>query len=105
MLTGFAIQLSAKLTLRRSFGVVAANRGVKGSGPYRAVRHPMYAGYMLSQVSLFLAGPNLTNAVILAVAWSAADRAHPRGGADARRRARYRDLMSRTPFRLVPGLF
>ena len=30
----------------------------------------MYAGYMLSQVSLFLAGPNLTNAVILAVAWS-----------------------------------
>ena len=58
MLTGFVLQLSAKLTLRRSFGVVAANRGVKASGPYRLVRHPMYAGYALTHVGFLLAGPN-----------------------------------------------
>jgi hypothetical protein len=41
MLAGFAIQIAAKFTLRRSFGVVAANRGVKVGGPYRIVRHPV----------------------------------------------------------------
>ena len=58
-ISGFVLQLSAKLTLRRSFGVVAANRGVKASGPYRLVRHPMYAGYALTHVGFLLAGPNL----------------------------------------------
>ena len=38
MIAGFLLQLSAKLTLRRSFGVVAANRGIKASGPYRLIR-------------------------------------------------------------------
>ena len=64
MLAGFLLQLSAKLTLRRSFGVVAANRGVKASGPYRLVRHPMYAGYALTHVGFLLAGPNLWNLAI-----------------------------------------
>jgi len=34
--------------LNLSFGIVAANRGVKNSGLYKIVRHPMYAGYFLS---------------------------------------------------------
>jgi protein-S-isoprenylcysteine O-methyltransferase Ste14 len=105
MLTGFAIQFSAKLTLRRSFGVVAANRGVKASGPYRAVRHPMYAGYMLTQASLFLAGPNPTNALVLGLAWSlqiARILAEERVLAEDET---YRALMARTRYRLVPGLF
>lgn len=64
MLAGFLLQLAAKLTLRRSFGVVAANRGVKASGPYRLVRHPMYAGYALTHVGFLLAGPTLWNLAI-----------------------------------------
>lgn len=64
MVAGLALSLAAKLTLRRSFGVVAANRGVKASGPYRLVRHPMYAGYLLLHVSYFLSGPTLWNAVV-----------------------------------------
>ncbi len=54
MVAGFGLQLAAKLTLRRSFGVVAANRGVKISGPYRLVRHPMYAGYILTHIAVLL---------------------------------------------------
>ncbi len=34
-----------KVLLGLSFGVVAANRGVKIGGPYSFIRHPMYAGY------------------------------------------------------------
>lgn len=64
MLAGFLLQLAAKLTLRRSFGVVAANRGVKASGPYRLIRHPMYAGYALTHVGFLLAGPTLWNFAI-----------------------------------------
>src|ERR1700682_5194874 len=45
---GVLLQIYAKLTLRRSFGIIAANRGVMTSGPYRVVRHPMYAAYLLS---------------------------------------------------------
>lgn len=64
MLAGFLLQLAAKLTLRRSFGVVAANRGVKASGPYRLIRHPMYAGYALTHVGFLLAGPTWWNFAI-----------------------------------------
>jgi protein-S-isoprenylcysteine O-methyltransferase Ste14 len=105
LLIGFATHLAAKLTLRRSFGVIAANRGVKLSGPYRIVRHPMYAGYMLTQAALLLSGPSLHNCVLVACCWAlqiARILAEERVlGADER----YRDLMQATPYRLVPGVF
>ena len=64
MVTGLVVQISAKLTLRRRFGVVPANRGIEVSGPYRAVRHPMYAGYVLTEIGFFLANASAWNAVI-----------------------------------------
>ncbi len=67
MMAGLIIQLWAKFTLRRSFGVIAANRGVKISGPYRMVRHPMYAGYTLTHVGFLLSGPNLWNILVYAL--------------------------------------
>jgi protein-S-isoprenylcysteine O-methyltransferase Ste14 len=45
ILSGLLSQISAKLVLWRSFGIVAAVREVKVAGPYRVVRHPMYLGY------------------------------------------------------------
>jgi protein-S-isoprenylcysteine O-methyltransferase Ste14 len=105
MLLGIATHLAAKLTLRRSFGVIAANRGVKLSGPYLLVRHPMYLGYMLSQLGFFLAGPYLANLLIIACLWSlqvgrilAEERIL---GADAA----YVALTRRTRWRLVPGVY
>ncbi|WP_342236290.1 methyltransferase family protein [Inquilinus sp. OTU3971] len=67
MLAGFAMQIAAKLTLNRSFGIVAANRGVKVDGPYRIVRHPMYAGYLLTQIGFLLNQPSLWNFSVYAV--------------------------------------
>jgi len=71
VIVGIAIQLSAKLVLRRSFGVVAANRGVKRSGPYMLVRHPMYLGYMVTHVGMLLLSPLGWNAALYAAAWIA----------------------------------
>jgi protein-S-isoprenylcysteine O-methyltransferase Ste14 len=38
---------SALAALGRSFGFVAADRGLRASGPYAMVRHPVYASYLL----------------------------------------------------------
>ena len=71
VLIGLALALAAKLVLRRSFGLVAANRGVKFGGLYGLVRHPMYAGYMISHIGSLLILPALWNVGVFAVAWSA----------------------------------
>ena len=67
LLMGFALQVWAKLTLRRSFGIVPANRGVKAGGPYRFVRHPMYLGYISTHVGFVLISPNPWNAAVYGV--------------------------------------
>jgi len=61
MLFGLCVQISAKAVLGRAFGIVAANRGVRQLGPYRFVRHPMYAGYTLAHVGFLLAMPSVFN--------------------------------------------
>jgi protein-S-isoprenylcysteine O-methyltransferase Ste14 len=61
MCIGMLVEISAKLILWRSWGCVAANRGLKLSGPYRFVRHPMYAGYLMTHIAFFLMNPTAWN--------------------------------------------
>src|SRR6187200_3439740 len=42
LLIGSLTQFDAKITLGRSFGLVAAHRGLKKTGAYGIVRHPIY---------------------------------------------------------------
>ncbi len=65
LLIGFAISLAAKLQLRRSFGLVAANRGLKTTGVYALVRHPMYLGYFFVQSGVLLLNFSIWNVAIL----------------------------------------
>lgn len=105
MMLGFLLNLSAKLTLRRSFGVVAANRGVKIGGPYRMIRHPMYAGYTLTQLGFLLSGPTLWNFGLYGLALSlqiARIRAEER---ILRNDPVYTEMSERVPYRLVPFVF
>ena len=64
MTAGLLLQLSAKFVLARSFGLVPANRGLKREGPYRLLRHPMYAGYVLTHIGFLLANPTAWNAAV-----------------------------------------
>ena len=66
MLVGIATSIWAKTSLRCSFGVVAANRGVKTRGPYNFVRHPMYFGYLLTHIGYLISNPTWWNFVIYA---------------------------------------
>lgn len=105
MIAGLSIQFAAKLTLRRSFGAVAANRGVKVSGPYRFVRHPMYAGYLLLHIGFLLANPTWWNAIIYLICQVAQV-----GRIMAEERllgqdAKYRAFAEQVRYRLIPGIF
>ncbi len=105
MFAGLIISLWAKLSLRRSFGIAAANRGVVEEGPYRLVRHPMYAGYVLVHVGFLLANPLLLNFALYAVSLAAQiARIHAEEKLLAEDTA-YAALMSRVKFRLLPGVF
>jgi protein-S-isoprenylcysteine O-methyltransferase Ste14 len=105
MISGFVLQLSAKLTLRRSFGVVAANRGVKASGPYRLIRHPMYAGYALTHVGFLLAGPTLWNLAIYGTTLTIAVRRIIAEERVLRLDPVYQSLTTRVRYRLLPFVF
>jgi protein-S-isoprenylcysteine O-methyltransferase Ste14 len=102
---GLGFSVWAKLSLRRSFGLAAANRGLVSSGAYGLVRHPIYAGYLLSDVGFLLMNPTAHNLGLYALAV---------GLALARIRAEER-LLSLDPlyaaftakvrYRLAPGLY
>ena len=64
-LVGFAIVLVALGALGRSFGIVAANRGVKTAGLYSFVRHPAYTGYLVSYLGYVGESPSMRNVVLL----------------------------------------
>jgi protein-S-isoprenylcysteine O-methyltransferase Ste14 len=105
MLAGIALHLVEKLTLMRSFGVVAANRGVKIEGPYRLIRHPMYAGYMINQLGFLLAGPSLQNLIIIAACWILCLWRIVAEERILSEDPKYMEMQARTRFRLVPGVY
>ncbi len=64
---GNVLALVSILQLGRSFGIVAANRGIQTGGLYRYVRHPLYAAYLLAFGGFVLAHPSVVNSVVLLV--------------------------------------
>jgi protein-S-isoprenylcysteine O-methyltransferase Ste14 len=105
LVMGMIFQLHAKVILGRSFGCVPANRGLKAAGPYRFVRHPMYAGYLLSDVGFLLMNPSLRN---FALYGGCLALQVPRLLAEERLLSRdeaYRRYQSVVRYRLVPGVF
>ncbi|GAC1410869.1 MAG: hypothetical protein NVSMB69_13070 [Novosphingobium sp.] len=102
---GALFQISAKIALNRSFGIAPANRGIKRSGPYRYVRHPMYAGYFINNVGLLLLMLSFANAAVYAIAWTAQVM---RVLAEERLLSQdpdYRAYMDDVRWRVIPGVF
>lgn len=102
---GMVIQVHAKLILGRSFGCVPAHRGLKRAGPYRFVRHPMYAGYLLSHMAFLLMNPTVGNAAVYAVCYALQI---PRIFTEERLLSRdpdYREYRQAVPYRLIPWVF
>jgi protein-S-isoprenylcysteine O-methyltransferase Ste14 len=66
-LAGAAVAVTCILTLGRSFGFAAADRGVVTRGAYTVVRHPMYASYLLLDSGYLLQSLSVRNAAVLVV--------------------------------------
>ena len=103
--TGLSMQLYAKVTLGRRFGIVPANRGICVAGPYRFVRHPIYFGYVILHLGFFMLNPTMWNFAVFSIFYSLKI---PRILAEERllgQDTNYRSYMDRVRFRLIPGLF
>jgi protein-S-isoprenylcysteine O-methyltransferase Ste14 len=66
-LAGAALAVTCIVTLGRSFGFAAADRGVVTRGPYAVVRHPMYAAYLLLGSGYLLQSLSVRNAIIFVI--------------------------------------
>ena len=104
MIAGLAINVAAKLFLNRSFGVVAANRGVKRGGPYRLVRHPMYLGYIVTQFGFLLSGFSIANLALYLAAWTLQVLRIIEEERFLTRDPAYRNYRGKVRYRLIPGL-
>src|SRR3954468_4862792 len=105
MATGLAFSISAKIFLRRSFGILPANRGVRRSGPYRLVRHPMYAGYVLTHAGFLISSFCLRNLLAYAFCWTAMVLRIRAEEAILARDPAYRDYQGEVRHRLIPFLW
>lgn len=102
---GLLWQLFAKASLRRSFGILPANRGVVSSGAYRFVRHPIYLGYLITDVGFLLVNFGLQNVLVYGIQfmlqWVRIVREEKLLSADEG----YCAYRSKVRFRVLPGLF
>lgn len=101
---GLLALIAGKLALGRSFGLVPAHRGVVASGPYRVVRHPIYAGYLLTHVAFLAAHPTARNFLAFGVADLALLVRMRYEEELLARDAAYRTYAARVRWRLVPGI-
>jgi protein-S-isoprenylcysteine O-methyltransferase Ste14 len=95
----------ALLSIGRSFGIVAANRGVRTGGLYRFVRHPIYGSYVIGYIGFLLGNPSILNVLLIAVTFACQ---YLRAVAEERVLARdpeYQAYMQRVRYRFIPFIF
>jgi protein-S-isoprenylcysteine O-methyltransferase Ste14 len=102
---GALISTSAKASLNTRFAMAPANRGVQPSFAYAVIRHPMYAGYMLSEVGFLLLNPTVRNLAVYVVAWGIQIARIYREERWLSQDPAYRSYAQAVRHRLIPGVY
>jgi protein-S-isoprenylcysteine O-methyltransferase Ste14 len=105
MVAGLICSISAKIFLRRSFGIVAANRGVQRDGPYRAVRHPIYFGYLITQAGYLAISFSGWNLLVYTACWLAMVLRIRAEEAVLGEDEAYREYRKQVRYRLLPSIW
>jgi hypothetical protein len=105
MVLGLILNLYGKASLARSFGLVAANRGVQRLGPYRVIRHPIYAGAAVTQLGFLLINPTVFNIALVLAGLSLQVIRLKAEEALLGQDPAYARYMAEVPYRLAPGVF
>lgn len=102
---GLLLIIAGKVALGRSFGLMPANRGIVCRGAYRLMRHPIYAGYLVTHFAFLVAHPTGWNLLVLVASDTAL---LVRAIYEERTLARdpeYASYMTTVRWRVVPGVF
>jgi len=102
---GLLAIIAAKLTLGRSFGLMPANRGIVRRGIYRVVRHPIYAGYLVTHAAFLIAHPTMWNCALIFTSDAALLVRAVYEERMLARDAEYADYMQHVRWRVLPGCF
>lgn len=99
---GLLLSIWALAALGRSFSISPSDRGLVRRGPYRFIRHPMYAGELLSLLGVCVVSGLVWNWTIL-VAFSAL--VYFRIIEEEVVLLNYRQYANETTWRLIPGIW
>jgi protein-S-isoprenylcysteine O-methyltransferase Ste14 len=102
---GGIIVIGGFLSLNRSFGIAPENRGIQTRGLYRVVRHPMYLGYVLTEIGFILNNLSSINVVIFATATFFLMLRIRSEERLLKNDTAYRRYIRNTPWRLMPFVF
>jgi protein-S-isoprenylcysteine O-methyltransferase Ste14 len=104
-LAGTLFEVYGKVYLGRSFGIVAADRGIVVGGPYRIVRHPIYLGYLVTHVGFLLANWSSRNIAIYIIEYCFQVARILSEERLLKEDDGYRAYCERVRCRLIPGVF
>jgi protein-S-isoprenylcysteine O-methyltransferase Ste14 len=102
---GVGLSQVARIYMGRSFGILPGNRGIVSKGPFRFVRHPIYAGWFLLTAGYLLSYPSRANLFIMIATlpfmmWRISLEEELLVDDPE-----YREYEARVTFRLIPGVF
>jgi protein-S-isoprenylcysteine O-methyltransferase Ste14 len=98
-------QRFAKASLRRSFGILPANRGIVSSGAYRCVRHPLYLDYFIADIGFLLVNFGLQNLLVYGFQFTMQYACIAREEKLLANDERYCAYRSKVRYLVLPGLF
>ncbi|HUN58918.1 MAG TPA: isoprenylcysteine carboxylmethyltransferase family protein [Candidatus Binataceae bacterium] len=104
-LCGVTLGQVGRIYLGRRFALLPADRGIVTNGPFRFVRHPIYAGWLILSIGYVMAFPTIRNGLIIMVTlpfilWRCLQEEALLSGDP-----NYCDYLARTRWRLVPGIY